>query len=180
MKREKMSSVTMQSLIFKGKLSSRVFGLHLHFYENGPEKLDLSSYLRSAIIWRFFPDPQHHPDWVMLIGSGRASKLTLASISVSEILIEMQLRFRRAWMSSIEDECPLINICALSGGTVHMIVNCAPGTTSVIKGMCADSLRYFNDRRGGLSLTPEIEFKLPEGRLMSQEEINSFLERHEF
>lgn len=155
---ETSSSTSLDCLIYKGNSSFADCSVQLHFCELGLKKL--SQLLRKN------PHASPHGcakildvydsnfsllmsrDWLRYEG------IEVQGVAVPPILCLMRAalqRFHQAWIECHVMPVPSTGYVVLLGSTIHLIVECEPGTTLTIKGMSAECLVFFNGPGSGLS-----------------------------
>ena len=140
----KKSSTTLSFLISKGSFSFRDYTGQLHFVYNGLEKLDqlLQSDPPITALGLFFVDGTK-------VSSPMYQIEAVERLWNPEVLSDMasaRLRTRQAWESISEIQMPPIRFVVLTDSTIHLIVECEPGTIENISALSADSLVFFNAR----------------------------------
>jgi hypothetical protein len=170
MTQTKISATTPYSSTSRENSSSGDWRIRLHFCTNGHKKLDQ---LRRSL---FVHSPEVcliAPEDILSLKNEDILTLAYAQIAISyaeegwfsppspecedvvreaATLVEMGIalqRFHQAWGYCTEMILPSIPFVVLWGGTLHLIVECASGTTEIIKGLSADCLEFFKTPSSG-------------------------------
>jgi len=151
------SSTSLRCLIYKGNSSFADCTTQLHFCVDGAKKLVQLLRKRPHICHMGSIQVDGSISFTMnyVIGSGPMSDSDREKFTENALhtLATASQQFLRAWGEVSVKKAPLIGYVVRFGSTIHLIVECEPGTTLATKDTSADALVFFYGPGNGLTIS---------------------------